>query len=318
MSTIFANCNRGKKSVVLDLKDAEDRTKLLQLCRDADVFLANWRAEGAERMGLGDEVLAGVNDQLVRAYLSGFGLGGPLAPAPAFDSTIQAMSGMAYLQGSDGTPSMVKSYLYDKTTGLLGAQAVVAALFQRSRTGQGSRVDLSMLDSAAYFNFPDMYADQTFLDVDPGGGIRDVITANQPVPASDGWFIVSPVTVAQIKRACEAVGAASEVDAVLANTDGAQLTRSFVAVVAARTPKKTVVEWLQIFSEHDVAAAPVLSNDEHLAHPQVESEALYSLEEWAGVGRVRQVRFPATFSGSPNWSARPAPLLGADTTTYLA
>lgn len=318
MSSIFANCNRGKKSIVLDFKVDADRDQLLDLAAGSDIVLANWRAESADRMGLGDDVFVAKNPRLIRAYTSGFGLSGPLAASPVFDSTIQAMSGMAYLQGTEGAPAMVKSYLYDKTTGLMVAQTILAALFNRSRTGVGSRIDLSMLDSAAYMNFPDMFADDTFLDVDPGGGIREVITANQPVPARDGWLIVSPVTVAQIKRACEAVGAPEEIDGVLANSDGAKLTRSFVAVIAARTPAKSVAQWLEIFSEHDVAAAPCLSNQEHLEHPQVVSEHLYSIEKWNELGRVRQVRYPATFSDSEPWTARPAPELGADTQSVLA
>jgi crotonobetainyl-CoA:carnitine CoA-transferase CaiB-like acyl-CoA transferase len=310
VSALFANCNRNKLGITLDLKEPSDRERLLDLVGGADVFLANWRPEAAARLGLDDETLVTRNQRLVRLYATGFGTAGPLGPQPAFDSTIQALSGLAGFQGDRGSPSLVKTYLCDKTTGLLAAQAVVAALFDRTRSSEGNRIDMTMLASAAYMNFPDMFADETFLDIDSGTAARDLISANQPVPASDGWLLLSPVTVAQIKRSCEAAGAAADIDRVLAHKDGTELTRSFVAAIAAQTPARSVAEWLEIFARHDVPAAPCLDNREHLDDPQVVSEGIYEVGSQEGLGRVRRVRFPASFSTSGERRQLPAPTLG--------
>lgn len=318
MSAFFANCNRGKQSVVLDVKTTQGRQALLDLVADADVFVSNWRSEAAARLGLDDELIASINPGIVRLWLTGFGRSGPWSSQPAFDATMQALSGMAYLQGDLMDPELVRSYLYDKTTGLLAAQAVLAALFGRSRTGVGTSIDLSMLASAAYFNFADMMADQTFLDIDSGTGANDIIAANNPVRAKDGWLVVSPVTVAQIRRACEAVGMEAEtVSAILSHKVGADITRTLITEIGRLTPQRTVAEWLLVMRELDVPAAPCLRLEEHLAFDQMSAIGAYRIEDWPGIGAVRMAVPPASFSGLGNWQPGVAPALGADTEEVL-
>lgn len=297
VSAFFVNCNRNKIRVSLDLKKANDRDTLLEMVSQADVFLANWRPDAAERLGITDDTLTEANSNLIRLYVTGFAAGGPYGSQPVFDSMIQALSGLSTFQGEADMPELVKTYLYDKVTGLLGAQSVVSALFNRTQTGEGERIDLTMLASAGYFNFPDMFSDSTFLDGEAGPTAKAIVGANRPLPASDGWLVVSPVSVGQIRRCGEATGTAARIDAVLA-TAGSDLTRAFLEVMAEQTPTKTVKEWLEIFVQHDVPAAPCLTSNQHLNDPQVVSENIYWIDRWDGLGDVRQVRFPATFSES--------------------
>jgi crotonobetainyl-CoA:carnitine CoA-transferase CaiB-like acyl-CoA transferase len=318
MSAFFASCNRGKQSVVLDVKQSEGRSALLGLISTADVFITNWRAEAAARLRLDDATVTGLNPSLVRLWLSGFGTVGPMAAQPAFDATMQAITGMAYLQGDLREPRLVRTYLYDKTTGLMGAQSVLAALFARERTGTGSRIDLSMLGASAYFNFADMMADHTFLGYDSGTASSDIVAANNPVPTSDGWMVVSPVTVAQIRRTCEAVGASEDhVSRILGQPSGPDITRTLIDTVGGFTPSRTTADWLDIFSRNDVPAAPCLRLDDQVRDEQLNQIGAYTIDEWAGIGAVRQARYPAVFSAQGSWQPAEAPSLGAHTDAVL-
>ena len=128
MAAVFVNANRGKKSIVLDLKQAIDRDRLCELLRNSDVVLSNWRPAVAERLGLGDDVLAALNPRLIRVYVSGYGSSGPDRDKPSYDSVVQARSGLTWAQGGDDRPTLAVGYLVDKTTAMMTAQATIAAL----------------------------------------------------------------------------------------------------------------------------------------------------------------------------------------------
>src|SRR5690242_3782985 len=144
MSAYFANNNRGKRSIAVDLSNDAGRDLVRRLAADADVFAQNFRPGVVERRGLGADVLMAANPRLVYASISGFGTTGPLADAPAYDHVVQALSGYAAIQSAGGgEPSMVRHGVIDKATAYALAQAVTAALFQRERTGRGTRIDVS-------------------------------------------------------------------------------------------------------------------------------------------------------------------------------
>src|SRR5581483_4490294 len=135
------NVNRNKRSVLVDLATADGRDDFLRL---------------------GDGALAAANPRLVRVWITGFGPDGPLADRPAFDALIQAHTGLAWRHRHDGRPAELRTYLADKVTSALAAQAALAALVGRERTGTGERVEISMLDAVAYFNFPEVMEDRTY------------------------------------------------------------------------------------------------------------------------------------------------------------
>lgn len=147
-SALFAFANRGKQSISLDLKKPADLEFALQLADHADVVVENFRPGVADRIGIGAEVLLARNERLVYASISGFGQSGPMRERPAYDIIVQALTGLMSITGDpDGPPTMVGEAFGDLTAGLYASWAILAALHQRERTGQGCRIDLAMFDA---------------------------------------------------------------------------------------------------------------------------------------------------------------------------
>jgi CoA:oxalate CoA-transferase len=306
-SAVFANTNRNKSSLVLDLKSHAGRVRLLELATDADVLISNWRPAVAERLGLADDVVARGNPRLIRAYVTGFGPTGPYADQPVYDGIVQALSGMAALQGSGDAPRIAAIYQVDKIAASTAAQAILAALVARSRTGQGDSIEIAMLDAAAYFTFPDAMAGRTFLSDPPG---NDVVPA-RPLRTADGWIAVVPVTARQFRNCCAAVDHPEWGAELLAIPDALALTDRLFDRLETVTRAEATSHWLERFARADVPAARCLSLDEHLEDPQVLHNLLYPVVEVPGLGRVRTVRHPAVFGSYGELGFRePAPDVG--------
>jgi CoA:oxalate CoA-transferase len=147
-SALFATVNRGKESIVLDLKNANDLAFALQLADHADVVVENFRPDVATRLGIGADALMARNPRLVYASISGFGQTGPMHGQPAYDIIVQALTGLMSITGDpDGPPTLVGESIGDLAAGLYGSWAILAALLQRERTGAGCRIDLAMFDA---------------------------------------------------------------------------------------------------------------------------------------------------------------------------
>ncbi len=201
MSAYFANVNRAKRSIAIDLARPEGRDIVLRLCEHADVFTQNFRTGVVDRLGLGADVVTATNPSIVYASISGFGDTGPLASSPAYDHVVQALSGFAALQ-SEGVEeaAMVRHGVIDKATAYSTAQAITAALLARTRTGTGARIDVSMLDVALAFIWPDGMMNHTCIE--PDEVLPPVHRSFKLTPTADGH--VSLVTLTA--RAMEGLG----------------------------------------------------------------------------------------------------------------
>ena len=313
MAAVFVNANRGKKSVMLDLKQETDRDQLRSLLRDTDVVLSNWRPGVAARLGLGDDALAELNSRLIRVYVSGYGSTGPDSDKPSYDSVVQARSGLTWAQGGDGEPMLAVGYLVDKMTATMAAQATIAALYRRSATGEGDAIEVPMLDVMAYLNFPEIFATRTFVDDEPVDARNRQMMANHPLQALDGWVLLSPVSADQIRDAFAAVDHPEWAEAVLAEKDGFEMTKLLIERIESQTRSLTVAECITRFDALDVPVGQCVDPDQHLADAQVVHNELYEIVEHPQLGRVRQVRYPAR---SHRWGAlrggAVAPMLDAD------
>ena len=172
MSASFLHNNRNKRSAVLDLKTEAGRRAALALAKGADVFVQNFRPGVAERIGVGEAAIKAVAPRVIYVSISGFGEAGPYAQKPVYDPLVQAVSGLATVQaGSDDKrPQLVRTIVPDKLTGIVAAQAIAAALFARTRTGEGQHIRLSMLDAVIEFLWHSDMGSQTFVQDDRAEG----------------------------------------------------------------------------------------------------------------------------------------------------
>jgi formyl-CoA transferase len=230
--------------------------------------------------------------------ITGWGSDGPLADRPAFDGSVQARSGIAWCQG-DAEPELIRMFIADKITATIAAQAVTAALFERTRTGLGTTIDLPMLDSLSYFNFPDLMQNRTVIADAPIDARNLQIEANRPVRTADGWIVISPVGGRQLKATLQAIGRS---DAVMHMRDAPtahELTLRLMALCDAACPQRTTAEWMVVFDGLDVPIAPVLDLDQHLADPQVVHNRIYGTVRDSFRGDTRRARYPARFGDDP-------------------
>lgn len=168
VSAMFVAVNRGKRGVVADVKTPAGRALLAALIGWADVLIENFRPGTMERLGFGWARCREINERLIMVSITGFGADGPYANIRVYDPVVQAVSGIAAAQtDKEGRPTLVKTLIADKVTALTAAQAATAALFRRTRTGVGERVEVSMLDAALAFNWPEAMWNLSFLDEPP-------------------------------------------------------------------------------------------------------------------------------------------------------
>jgi crotonobetainyl-CoA:carnitine CoA-transferase CaiB-like acyl-CoA transferase len=294
---VYANCNRGKTVVTLDLKSDEGRASFLTMAADADVLITNWRRGVAERLALVEPLT--MLDPLIWLKISGWGPDGPLADQPAFDGSVQSRTGLAWAQG-DTEPQLLRTFIADKITAVFAVQAILAALYERTRTGHGGVIELPMLDSMAYFNFPDMLQNRTVVEGQPQSARNEQTEANRPIPTSDGWIVVSPVGGRQLKATLAAIGRPAAIAELKATPTQHELTARLIAICSDVCPARSTSAWLTIFADHDVPAAPVLDIDAHLDDPQVVHNGVYETTDDDHLGLVRRARYPARFAGDPN------------------
>ncbi|WP_017998911.1 CoA transferase [Paracoccus sp. N5] len=286
----WTNANRGKRSIVIDLKTAEGVARLKHLLTTADVLIENWRPRVSESLGLGEDVVRELNPRLIRLSINGFGKSGALANAPAFDSLIQGRTGIVASEGRNGTPAVTPFNMVDKVTGTFGAQAVLAALYERERTGKGAVIQLPMLDVMGYFNFPDMFQHRTFQndrsDWKP--------PASQVLATSDGYVVISPANGQQMSKTLNAIERPEWKEDFKRMPDPVAMANEFFRRVGEVVVQKDTKHWLRVFAEQDVPAAPVFSLDEFLQDGQVAHNRIFS-EVDSHVGPIRTARHPAIF-----------------------
>jgi CoA:oxalate CoA-transferase len=313
ISSLFANCNRGKRSISLDLKQPGSVEQLLGLVATSDIWISNWRNGVADRLGLGDDVLEARNERLIRIYVTGYGAEGPNANNPVFDLIVQAASGLSHATARANTPQAQPGFPVDKITAMMAAQSALAALYARSRSGRGDRIDVSMLAAASYVDFVELFANRTFVDTAPEDPLNHHALSGRVLPAKDGWLAVAPVSGQAIRRACEAVGHPEWVADIRQAPGQTELQTRFFELFETVLPTQTTAHWLRVFAEHDVPASLCLTMDDHLDDPQVKAQEIYRMTNWPEIGEVRTVRYPADFASVGRiGSVAPPPAVGQD------
>ncbi|MGB0343120.1 MAG: CaiB/BaiF CoA transferase family protein [Parvibaculales bacterium] len=313
VNAVFYSCNRGKKSIALDLKSEDGKAILRQLVAEADVFMQNFRPGAIDRMGFGEAAMRKLNDKLVYVSISGFGENGPYAQSRVYDPVIQALSGATDIQAdrTTGRPQMFRIIIADKVTSLTAAQAVSSALFARERHGMGQHIRLSMLDTMLSFFWAEgmaglVYGDKEF-DVRKLQGTQDLI-----YQAKDRYITAGAVSDTEWAGMCRALKREDWLEDERFNTSAARVANAGERkeMTGAEIKKWNSDEILARFQKEGVPSAPLLDRMELMAHPQILANDSIERALHDGFGEVRQARPAAQFSETPSGIDAPAPKLG--------
>ena len=318
MGAAYLNLNRNKRSVVLDLKQPGDREKLLKLAKDADVFVYNVRPQSMRKLGLDYESLARINPRLIYCGTYGFSERGPYAGQPAFDDIIQAMSGIAALQGHNGDagPEYVNTIIADKAAGLTAAYAISMALYERERSGLGQAIEVPMFETIVSFTLLEHMAGATFVPKEHAMGYERVLSPNRkPYRTKDGYIGLLPYTTAQWQRFFAAAGeTALASDARV--TDAATRSRNInflYAELARIVATRTTTEWVEALKDADIPMTPVRSPEELLEDPHLAALDFFHRSTHPSEGELRTIGIPVTFSRTPGSIRSLSPKLGEHT-----
>ncbi|HUP73664.1 MAG TPA: CoA transferase [Acidimicrobiales bacterium] len=316
---VFAGFNRGKRAVALDLKDPEGLALLHRLVATADVFVHNLRPGVDARIGVDAATLRAIKDELIYVSISGYGLAGPYAQRPAYDSVMQASSGLAAHQAdASGHPQLIRNAVCDKTTALTAAQLITAALLARERGDGPSHVHVSMLHAAIAFLWPDGMQDVTFLDAAPR--TKTARATSPPIRrTADGYISITTLLDREFTALCEILDLGALVDDVRFANPG---DRSRNADALHPIVNDALLQWLTDelatrLEEEGVPHAVVNFVDRIHDDPQVVALGLLVESEHPEAGRMRVPRPPGEFDGTAFANGALAPRLGQHTDEIL-
>jgi crotonobetainyl-CoA:carnitine CoA-transferase CaiB-like acyl-CoA transferase len=322
MGAAYMNLNRNKKSIVLDLKKPGDRDQLLNLAKDADVFVYNVRPQSMRKLGLDYETLSKLNPRLIYCGAYGFSERGPYAGQPAFDDIIQAMSGIAALQGHNGEagPEYVNTIIADKAAGLTAAYAISMALYERERSGLGQAIEVPMFETIVSFTLLEHMAGATFVPTEQAMGYERVLSPNRkPYRTKDGYIGLLPYTTAQWQRFFAAAGeSALASDARVTDPSSRSRNINFLYAELARiVATRTTAEWVALLKDADIPMTPVREPRDLLKDPHLEAVGFFREVRHPTEGDVRMIGIPVTFSRTPGGIRSLPPTLGEHTKEIL-
>jgi CoA:oxalate CoA-transferase len=312
VSGYFQSLNRGKESIALNLKDDADRAVFRALVRRGDVLVENYRPGTLERLGLGYEHLKEINPRLIYAAVSGFGHSGPWSPRPAYDMIVQALSGLMSVTGQPGgPPTKAGTSVGDITGGLFLLAGVASALYHRERTGNGLKVDVSMLDGQiAILESAVVRCANTGQTPGPIGNRHPSIAPFEPYDAADRPLILAAGNDALFARLCQALGRPQLAadPRFVTNRDRLRHIDALKQCLEEVLRTAPAAHWCGVLESAGVPCSLIHSVPDALAHPQVQARNMV-----VRAGDVRMAGNPIkmnAFSDPP--TRRPAPALDAD------
>lgn len=323
LSAVFVAGNVGKKSVTLNLKTEKGRSLFLRLVEKADVVIDNFRPGTMERLGLAYETLKVLNPRIIACSVSGYGAWGPLKDAPAFDLTVQAMAGPMSITGERGRPPVKMGVpIGDLAAGMAGALGVAAALYRREKTGQGEQVDVAMFDvQVSLLHYHAQYYLASGERPEPVGSAHPNVVPYQAFETPDGYLVVALWGVDYLWPVfCEAIDRPdlAQDDRFVTNENRVTHREVLIPILEEVLRRRTAEEWMAIFEQHQIPAAPVNSIDQVFALPQVEARhMLLPLTHPVTGTPLPALGNPVKLCGDPAGSVLPPPLLGQHTEEIL-
>jgi len=321
VSHYFLSVNRGKKSIVIDLKTEAGVALAKDLAAKCDILIENYRPGVMDRLGLGYQTLCAINPRLIYCAISGFGMTGPLRDRPSFDIVLQALSGALSVNGeAGGAPIKMGIPLGDLVGGINGPIGILAALHERSVTGRGRLIDVSLLDGM--LGMLGYLAQLTFFtgkDPEPQGSQHPNLVPYGTFPARDGSIIIACLTNSFWKRICRALDMQAISDPRFDTLERRRDNRSLVnEMISASTRQKNVQELVELLTQHEVPHAPILGIQDALSQPQAQAREMVVETDHAVLGRIPIVNRPIKFSGDAQPVPTAPPVLGEHTDEILS
>lgn len=313
----FMALNRGKRSVVLDLKTDRGREAARRLTRRADIVVENFRPGVAERLGIGYEDVRAGNEAVIHCSISGFGPAGELSERPALDLILQAVSGvMARQADGDGAPRLLCVTIADTYAAAQAVQGILAALFVRERAGAGQRVEVSLLESILSAQAYRIICDPERLEF-PGW---DDTVPYQAFEAGDGeWIAVAVVSPATWRALCSAIelpGLAGD-ERFASNPSRVDNRDELIPILDREFSKRSRADWLGTLDAAGVPCAPVQELRELMTDPSMLASGVLAELDHPTAGRVRTLGPGIRLSRTPASVGTPAPRLGEHTAEIL-
>ena len=321
-SAYFMSLNRNKRSMTLNLKSAKGKEIFLDMIREVDVIVENFRPGTMERLGLGYEVLKKENPGLIYAAASGFGHTGPYSKRPAYDAVVQAMGGIMSITGQPGgPPTRVGTSIGDITAGLFLTIGILVSLKHREKTGLGQFVDVAMLDSQVAI-LENAIARYTAVGEipEPIGNRHPAITPFEPFDTEDGQLMIAVGNDALWSKFCTAIEREELRDEPRFITNPLRTANhnELRSLLAATLSEKTTYEWRQIFDQSGIPNGPINSIDQVVTDPQVIAREMIVEVDHPLAGKTTLPGIPIKLSETPGTIREPAPLLGEHTAEILS
>ena len=322
LSGLFLTLNRNKQSIVINLKTEAGRNVFYDLVKVSDVVVDNFRPGVLERLQIDYPTLNRINPRIIHCSVTGFGTEGAYKNYPAFDIIIQAISGHMAITGEPGRPpARVGIPLADLSGGIYSCKGILAALFDRERTGKGRRVELSMFDSmlALLGYMGTMWLTNGELPQPPGSA-HDYTVPWQAFEASNGYVVVATRQEIFWRRLCDVLEEPGLADDPRFATNALRVENRAVLVPQLERifRTRTVADWLERLRAAEVPAAPVNNLDGAFAEPPVAEREMIVEYDHPDVGKVRLPGNPIKMSGVSGTISKPAPRLGEHTDAVLS
>jgi len=320
-SAYYMSLNRNKRSMTLNFKEQGARDLFKKMVKKADVVLENYRPGTMEKFGLGYDVLKEINPKIIYAACSGFGETGPYKLKPAYDIIVQAMGGIMSITGQEGgEPTRVGASVGDIIAGLFTTIGVSMALYHRAMTGEGQKIDVSMLDCqvAVLENAISRYLVNGVVP-GPLGNRHPSITPFEGFTASDGYVIVGAGNDRLWKKLCELLGKEELINDERFITNGARTTneKALKVILDDVFKTKTIDEWLAMLEEAGIPCAPINTVDRVLNDPQIKARDMIVEVDHPVAGKMHLPGIPIKMYKTPGSVDTPAPLLGQHTEEIL-
>ena len=316
MGAMFSTLNRNKKCICLDFKNEEDLSVLMQLVSTADVLIENYRPGIVRKLGIDYETLKKIKPDLIYCSISGYGQSGPYKEKKVYDPLIQGTVGIPHAQNSE-FPELIRTIIYDKVTGLTSAQAISAALYQKANGEGGQYLPVSMMESALYYNWPDLMMNHTFEE----GGINlgELADLFEVYETKDGGVVLIIIANDEVfTKFCEVFSLSLHQDEKYNNlvsriVNKEELTKEINKITRSLSSKE-----LEDKMDNEGISASICNdlNEVHLDPQVIEQGSIVEIDH-PELGKMRMPKPPANLKGQKEFPRTLAPILGFDNRQIL-